>query len=88
MVRPPKAGYYKKVPPTNDTLFRKYYDRADLPIQILHGSRQRIAWKCEPEKLDYNHYLPIFFDGEFRKERFCTRTNMTMMNGLENNNND
>ena len=23
-----------------------------------------IYWAVEPEKLDYNHYLPIFFDGE------------------------
>ncbi len=22
-----------------------------------------IAWKVEIEKLDYHHYLPIFFDG-------------------------
>jgi len=60
---PPKARFYKKVKSSNDTLFRKYYDRADLPIQILHASRQKIAWKCEPEKLDYNHYLPLFMDG-------------------------
>ena len=23
----------------------------------------RIAWKVEIEKLDYHHYLPLFFDG-------------------------
>jgi len=61
--RPPKAGYFKQKQPTNNTLFRKYYDRADLPIQIMHAARQKIAWKCEIEKLDFNHYLPLFFDG-------------------------
>jgi len=60
---PPKSSFYKQVPASNNTLFRKYYDRSDLPIQILHAGRQKIAWKCEPEKLDYNHYLPLFFDG-------------------------
>ena len=26
------------------------------------------AWKAEIEKLDYHHYLPIFFDGLREKE--------------------
>ena len=28
----------------------------------------RIGWKVEIEKLDYHHYLPIFFDGIREKE--------------------
>merc|ERR1719454_1838023 len=28
----------------------------------------KIAWKVDIEKLDYHHYLPIFFDGLREKE--------------------
>jgi len=49
--------------------FRKFYDRGDLPIQIFHGAvGGKIAWKVDVEKLDYHHYLPIFFDGLREKE--------------------
>lgn len=60
--KPPKAGAFRKrmIPPTE---FRRFYDRGDLPIAICHGSRCTIDWKVEVEKLDYHHYLPIFFDG-------------------------
>jgi len=30
---------------------------------VRHGARSGLEWKVEPEKLDYMHYLPIFFDG-------------------------
>ena len=42
----------------------RYYERGDLPIQVDHGSVvNRLAWKVEIQKLDFHHYLPIFFDG-------------------------
>lgn len=44
--------------------FRRFYDRGDLPIKIDHtGIGNKIIWKIPCEKLDYHHYLPIFFDG-------------------------
>lgn len=60
--KPPKAGAFKRrrIPPTE---FRRYYDRCDLPVAICHGSRPTIDWKVDVERLDYHHYLPIFFDG-------------------------
>ena len=43
---------------------RRFYSRGDLPIQIDHGAvNNRLAWKVEIKKLDFHHYLPIFFDG-------------------------
>eukprot|EP00930_Biecheleria_cincta_P081109 TRINITY_DN6977_c0_g2_i1.p1 TRINITY_DN6977_c0_g2~~TRINITY_DN6977_c0_g2_i1.p1 ORF type:complete len:333 (-),score=57.91 TRINITY_DN6977_c0_g2_i1:72-1031(-) len=60
---PPTAGAFKRrnIEPSE---FRRFYDRNDLPIQIQHtGTQNRIAWKVDAEKLDYHHYLPIFFDG-------------------------
>ena len=49
-------------PPNSE--FRRHYERGDLPIQIDHGGcHNRIAWKVGIEKLDFHHYLPIFFDG-------------------------
>jgi hypothetical protein len=65
---PGKAGATlpRKVPKTE---FRRFYDRGDLPIQIFHGAvGGKIAWKVDVEKLDYHHYLPIFFDGLREKE--------------------
>lgn len=47
----------------------RYYERGDLPIQIDHGSVvNRLAWKVEIQKLDFHHYLPIFFDGLREKD--------------------
>jgi len=65
---PPAAGAmnHRAVPRTE---FRRFYDRGDLPIQIFHGAvGGKIAWKVDVDKLDYHHYLPIFFDGIREKE--------------------
>merc|ERR1711957_1099375 len=44
-------------------------DRSDLPLQIFHGAvGGKIVWKVDIDKLDYHHYLPIFFDGLREKE--------------------
>jgi len=49
-------------PPNSE--FRRFYERGDLPVQIDHGGvHNRIAWKVDIQKLDFHHYLPIFFDG-------------------------
>nr|XP_033795025.1 parkin coregulated gene protein isoform X3 [Geotrypetes seraphini] len=60
---PPAAGAFKERP-AKPTAFRKFYERGDFPIALEHDSRgNKIAWKVEIEKLDYHHYLPLFFDG-------------------------
>merc|ERR1740138_315123 len=65
---PPKAGATRRRV-ISKTLFRTFYDRGDLPISIFHGAvGGRIVWKVDIEKLDYHHYLPIFFDGCREKE--------------------
>ena len=39
------------------------------PVQVHHtGTANRISWKVDIEKLDFHHYLPIFFDGLREKE--------------------
>ena len=62
------------------TIFKKYYDRGDLPIAVAFtGAQRKITWKLEPEFLDYHLYLPIFFEGlreagepyKFLAERGC-----------------
>jgi len=44
--------------------FRRFYDRGDMPIQsAFQGASRKIQWKVMTSKLDYHHYLPLFFDG-------------------------
>jgi hypothetical protein len=65
---PPVAGATKPREP-KETVFRRFYDRGDLPVSIEHrGTVNHITWKVDIEKLDYHHYLPIFFDG-IREEK-------------------
>lgn len=61
---PPTAGAFQANPLEKQTSFRKFYNRGDLPIALEHDTKgNKIAWKVEIEKLDYHHYLPMFFDG-------------------------
>jgi len=55
------ASKNPRVNPPN-SVFRKFYERGDLPVQIEH-TVHKVQWKVEIHKLDYHHYLPIFFDG-------------------------
>lgn len=51
-------------PVNEDTRFRKFYERGDLPVAVEHDTKgNKLTWKVEIEKLDYHHYLPLFFDG-------------------------
>ncbi|TNM95323.1 hypothetical protein fugu_016406 [Takifugu bimaculatus] len=63
VVGPPAAGAYRERP-SGPTSFRKSYERRELPVALLHDTKgQQIAWKVEIDKLDYHHFLPLFFDG-------------------------
>lgn len=46
-----------------NTEFRFYYERGDLPVQVFHKGKDKIQWKVDIDKLDFHHYLPIFFSG-------------------------
>merc|ERR1712050_776898 len=64
----PEAGAFRKRP-ISSSEFRRLYDRGDLPVQVHHTATQnKISWKVDIDKLDYHHYLPIFFDGLREKE--------------------
>ncbi|XP_071501856.1 parkin coregulated gene protein-like [Diadema antillarum] len=64
VVGPPAAGAFVERPLAKATDFRKFYERGDFPIALEHDTKgNKIAWKVEIEKLDYHHYLPMFFDG-------------------------
>lgn len=61
---PPKAHAFGRRSNPPNTELRRFYERGDLPISIDHrGVKNKIQWKVEVTKLDYHHYLPIFFDG-------------------------
>jgi len=60
---PSKAGAMKPRL-AGPTQFRKFYERGDFPIALEHDTKgNKIAWKVEIDKLDFHHYLPLFFDG-------------------------
>jgi len=64
VVEAPFAESTKAKEAREATQFRKFYERGDLPIALEHDTKgNKIAWKVEIEKLDYHHYLPLFFDG-------------------------
>mmetsp|Transcript_52159 Transcript_52159/g.104461 ORF Transcript_52159/g.104461 Transcript_52159/m.104461 type:complete len:169 (-) Transcript_52159:44-550(-) len=68
-IKPPMSGAFKVQSNPPNTEFRRFYERGDLPIAIEHGGvGNRIQWKVDVEKLDYHHYLPIFFDGLRERE--------------------
>ncbi|XP_053613091.1 parkin coregulated gene protein homolog [Plodia interpunctella] len=60
---PPKSGVFDPLP-IKPTMFRKSYQRGEFPVSIeFTSSGKRLAWKVPIEKLDFHHYLPMFFDG-------------------------
>jgi hypothetical protein len=62
---PPKRRSHHVIRNNTATEFRRFYDRGDLPLQVsFDGATRKVLWKVKDiEKLDYHHYLPIFFDG-------------------------
>jgi len=62
--RAPRAGATATRDVAKPTEFRRFYDRGDLPLQVaFDGAQRKVQWKVAFDKLDYHHYLPIFFDG-------------------------
>jgi len=62
--KPPAAGAFVVREVAKATEFRRFYDRGDLPLQVaFDGAQRKVQWKVNFDKLDYHHYLPIFFDG-------------------------
>ncbi|KAM9363781.1 parkin coregulated gene protein [Symphorus nematophorus] len=61
--RPPITGVFRERPckPTN---FHRIYERGELPVMMDYSrAGNHIKWKVDFERLDYHHYLPLFFDG-------------------------
>jgi hypothetical protein len=58
---PPVANASARRPNPPNTMLRLHYERGDLPVS--RGDRASLRWAVEPAKLDYRHYLPIFFSG-------------------------
>ncbi|KOB73313.1 Uncharacterized protein OBRU01_10826 [Operophtera brumata] len=63
VVGPPKSGVMDPLP-LKPSMFRKSYQRGEFPLTIEFTTMgKRLAWKVPVEKLDFQHYLPMFFDG-------------------------
>ncbi|CAJ1074168.1 parkin coregulated gene protein isoform X1 [Xyrichtys novacula] len=60
---PPVAGAFRERP-SEPTTFRMFYERGDFQIMVDHGTREnRIKWRVDIGTSDYQHFLPLFFDG-------------------------
>lgn len=57
----------KKVPKIKipESMLPNRYLRGELPCTIEHGGAngKYLSWACPLENLDYEYYLPLFFDG-------------------------
>ena len=52
------------------TMFRKMFERGDLPISIRHGAKMTLEWKVSSvDQLNVGVFLPVFLDG-IREKRF------------------
>lgn len=51
---------------------REFYERGDLPVSVerpsTHPSGGSLVWEVEPNLLDYETYLPMFFGGLLETE--------------------
>lgn len=58
-----------RAPPIIPSLLPLRYARSELPCTLEHGfSGQYLSWACPLHNLDYEYYLPFFFDGLQCKE--------------------
>lgn len=58
---PPKSFPFKEQVPKTVS-FKINYNRGEFPIN-LEPNRTNVSWKTDIRKLDYHHYLPLFFEG-------------------------
>lgn len=55
--------------PIPESMLPNRYVRGELPCTIEHGINGKyLSWACPLEHLDYEYYLPLFFDGLQVKE--------------------
>ena len=59
---PPKT-HARRTRKSQPTQFQRFYVRGDIPVTIQHRAKRKLAWKVDISKLDYHHYLPLFFEG-------------------------
>jgi len=71
VAKPPKAGAFRrKKNPAQGTMFRKFYERGDLPCAVEHrggAGLNTVKWAVDIKRLDYHRYLPMFLEGIMEK---------------------
>eukprot|EP00428_Durinskia_dybowskii_P078982 CAMPEP_0170354920 /NCGR_PEP_ID=MMETSP0117_2-20130122/369_1 /TAXON_ID=400756 /ORGANISM="Durinskia baltica, Strain CSIRO CS-38" /LENGTH=238 /DNA_ID=CAMNT_0010608929 /DNA_START=110 /DNA_END=823 /DNA_ORIENTATION=+ len=68
----PREQKYPQIPIPPSMLPNRYV-RGELPCTIEHGvSGKYLSWASPLEFLDYEYYLPIFFDGLQVKDKIIT----------------
>ncbi|XP_065160548.1 parkin coregulated gene protein [Atheta coriaria] len=64
---PPTCNPYQEIPYTKKRIFKTSYDRGELPISA-DANKTSVIWKVNLNKIDYIHYLPVFFEGLVENE--------------------
>jgi len=66
----PSVGKAYASKPSAQTEFSKRYRAGDLPVAVDHnGAKPQIRWFVKLDRVDFDYYLPLFFDG-LRETRF------------------
>ena len=67
--RKQREGLKPTIPSVPQSFLPNRYVRGELPCTIEHGANGNfLSWACPLENLDFEYYLPIFFDGLQCKE--------------------
>ena len=75
MISAPMKKSSRKLPEIEvpSSMFPNRYARGELPCTIEHGVKgQYLSWACPLDSLDYEYYLPLFFDGIRVKTTPCS----------------
>jgi len=67
--KPGKTNIFAPQAHIDSTLFKRMYERGDIPACVKHGFERKVEWKkisdteTALQTLDLEKFLPVFFEG-------------------------
>ena len=69
--RRPGTGSHKKKKAIGKSDFRKYYDNGEVPFRVISNKLgRRLVWKDALSTVDFDHVMPVVFEGLTDAEEF------------------